>query len=203
MNIEANLVNELRQQTGCGLMECKKALEETQGDLNKAAELLRKKGAAKAAKKAERATNQGRIETYIHGEGRVGVLLEVHCETDFVAKNDKFKELVHEIALHIAAANPLYINSEQVPAELIAKEKEIYQEQLANEGKPANIIEKIVEGKMSKYYSEICLLKQPFIKDPDKTVEQLITETISVTGENIKIARFARFEMSSGASVCS
>jgi elongation factor Ts len=203
MNIQANLVNELRQQTGCGLMECKKALEETKGDLVKAGELLRKKGAAKAAKKAERTTSQGLVETYIHGEGRVGVLLEVHCETDFVAKNEKFKNLVHDIALHIAASNPLYISPEQVPAELVAKEKEIYQDQLAQEGKPANIIEKIIEGKITKYYSEICLVKQPFIKDPDKTIEQLVNENISVIGENIKVARFARFEISSGATICS
>lgn len=202
MNIQANLVNELRGQTGCGLMECKKALEEANGDITKAIEVLRKKGVAKAAKKAERVTGQGRIETYVHGEGRVGVMLEMHCETDFVAKNDKFKDLVHDIALHIAAVNPLYISPDQVPAELIAKEKEIYQEQLASEGKPANIIEKIVEGKINKYYSEICLLKQPFIKDPDKTIEEIITEVISVIGENIKVARFARYEMSSGSTIC-
>ncbi|MFZ5391747.1 MAG: translation elongation factor Ts [Patescibacteria group bacterium] len=202
MAIQATLVNELRNQTGCGLMECKKALEETNGDINLATELLRKKGAAKAAKKAERATSQGRIETYIHGEGRVGVLLEVHCETDFVAKNEKFKDLVHNIALHIAACNPLYISPDQVPAELIAKEKEIYSEQLVNEGKPANIIEKIVEGKINKYFSEICLTQQPFVKDPDQTIEQLINNNISVIGENIKIARFARFEISSGATIC-
>ncbi len=202
MAIQATLVNELRNQTGCGLMECKKALEETNGDINQATELLRKKGAAKAAKKAERATSQGRIETYIHGEGRVGVLLEVHCETDFVAKNEKFKDLVHNIALHIAACNPLYISPDQVPAELIAKEKEIYSEQLVNEGKPANIIEKIVEGKINKYFSEICLTQQPFVKDPDQTIEQLVNDNISVIGENIKIARFARFEISSGATIC-
>lgn len=202
MEIKANLVNELRQQTGCGLMECKKALEETKGDISQAIESLRKKGMAKAAKKADRDTSQGRIETYIHGEGRVGVMVEVHCETDFVAKNDKFKDFVHEVALHIAAVNPLYLQPEDVPEEVIVKEKEIIKEQLANEGKPANIIEKIVEGKINKYYEEVCLLKQPYIKDNDKTIEQFLTEQIAVIGENMKIARFARFEIASGATMC-
>lgn len=202
MEISAQQVNELRQQTGCGLMECKQALQESNGNLDNAIDILRKKGAAKAAKKAERTTSQGRIETYIHGEGRVGVMVEVHCETDFVAKNDKFKKFVHEVALHIAGANPLYLTPENVPAEIIAKEKEIYSEQLAQEGKPANIIEKILEGKVNKYYSEVCLLKQAFIIDPDKTIEQYMNEQISVIGENIKIARFVRFEIASGATFC-
>jgi elongation factor Ts len=197
MEITAAQVNELRQLTGLGMMECKKALAETNGNVEKAVETLRKKGLAKAASKADRATSQGRIETYIHGEGRVGVLVEVHCETDFVAKNDKFKDFVHEVALQIAATNPLYLSPEDVPAELVAKEKEIYSAQLASEGKPANIIEKIMEGKLAKYYEEICLIKQPYIKDDSKTVEELVKEQISTIGENIKIARFARFEIAS------
>ena len=201
MEIKASLVNELRQQTGCGLMECKKALTENNGDLEKAIDSLRKAGIAKAAKKSDRQTSQGRIETYIHGEGRVGVMVEVHCETDFVAKNDQFKEFIHDVALHIAAANPLYLSPEDVPAELIAKEKEIIKEQLANEGKPVNMIEKISEGKINKYYQEICLLKQLFVKDDKKSIEQYLTEQIATIGENIKIARFVRYEISSGGSV--
>lgn len=202
MEITAQQVNNLRQQTGCGLMECKQALQETDGDVDKAVESLRKKGFAKAAKKAERVTSQGRIETYIHGEGRVGVMVEVHCETDFVAKNDKFKDFVHEVALHIAAVNPIYLAPENVPAEILDKEKEIYRAQLANEGKPDNIIDKIMEGKMAKYYSEVCLLKQLYVKDDSKTIEQLLTDQISVIGENIKIARFARFEISGNSTYC-
>lgn len=202
MEITAQQVNELRLQTGLGLMECKKALTEANGDVAKAIDELRKKGMAKAAKKAERATSQGRIETYIHGEGRVGVMVEVHCETDFVAKNEKFKEFVHDIALHIAGVNPLYISPENVPTEVLAKEKEIYAEQLKNEGKPANIIEKIMEGKINKYYSEVCLMKQPFLKDQDKSVEQYMTEQIASIGENMKIARFVRFELASTGNSC-
>jgi len=202
MEINAKLVNELRQQTGCGMMECKKALEETGGDIEKAVEELRKKGMAKAAKKADRSTSQGRIETYIHGEGRVGVMVEVHCETDFVAKNDQFKEFVHEIALHIAAANPLYINPEDVPQEVVAKEMEIIKEQLSHEGKPANMIEKISEGKINKYYEEVCLMKQKYVKEDKKTVEEFLTEQIATIGENMKIARFARFELASGGTMC-
>jgi len=202
MEITAQLVNELRKKTGLGLMECKKALADTNGNIDQAIEELRKKGLAKAAKKSERTTSQGRIETYIHGEGRVGVMVEIHCETDFVAKNEQFKNFTHDIALHIAGVNPAYISPEQVPADIIAKEKEIYSEQLKNEGKPANIIDKIIEGKLAKYYEEHCLLKQPFIKDGDKTVEQYLTEQISVIGENMKIARFVRFEIGTEGRFC-
>lgn len=202
MEITAQQVNELRKLTGLGMMECKKALTEANGDVTKAVEELRKKGLTKAAKKADRATSQGRIETYIHGEGKVGVMVEVHCETDFVAKNEKFREFVHDIALHIAGVNPLYINPEDVPAELLAKEKEIYAGQLQNEGKPANIIEKIMEGKVSKYYQEICLMKQPFLKDNDKTVEQYLAEQVAAIGENMKIARFVRFELAASSTTC-
>lgn len=202
MTISAEQVNELRQKTGLGLMECKKALTESDGNVEKAIEELRKKGLAKAAKKADRVTSQGRIETYIHGEGRVGVMVEVHCETDFVAKNDQFKEFVHDIALHIAGVNPLYIKPEDVPAEVLDKEKEIFSEQLKNEGKPENIIEKIMAGKVNKYYEEVCLLKQPFLKDNDKTVEQYITEQIATIGENIKIVRFTRYELASTGNSC-
>ncbi len=202
MTISAEQVNELRQKTGLGLMECKKALTESDGNVEKAIEELRKKGLAKAAKKADRVTSQGRIETYIHGEGRVGVMVEVHCETDFVAKNDQFKEFVHDIALHIAGVNPIYIKPEDVPAEVLDKEKEIFSEQLKNEGKPENIIEKIMAGKVNKYYEEVCLLKQPFLKDNDKTVEQYITEQIATIGENIKIVRFTRYELASTGNSC-
>ena len=202
MTISAKQVNQLRQQTGLGLMECKKALTESDGNVEKAIEELRKKGLAKAAKKADRVTSQGRIETYIHGEGRVGVMVEVHCETDFVAKNDQFKEFVHDIALHIAGVNPLYIKPEDVPAEVLDKEKEIFSEQLKNEGKPENIIEKIMAGKVNKYYEEVCLMKQPFLKDNDKTVEQHITEQIATIGENIKIVRFTRYELASTGNSC-
>ncbi len=202
MEITAQLVNELRKKTGLGLMECKKALADTNGNIDQAIEELRKKGLAKAAKKSERTTSQGRIETYIHGEGRVGVMVEIHCETDFVAKNEQFKNFTHDIALHIAGVSPTYISPEQVPADIIAKEKEIYSEQLKNEGKPANIIDKIIEGKLAKYYEEHCLLKQPFIKDGDKTVEQYLTEQISVIGENMKIARFVRFEIGTEGRFC-
>ncbi|HPN67393.1 MAG TPA: translation elongation factor Ts [bacterium] len=202
MEITAQLVNELRKKTGLGLMECKKALADTNGNIDQAIEELRKKGLAKAAKKSERTTSQGRIETYIHGEGRVGVMVEIHCETDFVAKNEQFKNFTHDIALHIAGVNPAYISPEQVPADIIAKEKEIFSEQLKNEGKPANIVDKIIEGKLAKYYEEHCLLKQPFIKDGDKTVEQYLTEQISVIGENMKIARFVRFEIGTEGRFC-
>jgi len=202
MEITAQLVNELRQQTGCGMMECKKALEEAGADVDKAVDILRKKGMAKAAKKADRATSQGRIETYIHGEGRVGVMVEVHCETDFVAKNDQFKNFVHEIALHIAAANPLYIKPDDVPQEVVAKELEIIGEQLRHEGKPADMIEKISAGKINKYYEEVCLLNQKYVKDDKLTIEQFLTDQVATIGENMKIARFCRFELASGGTMC-
>lgn len=186
-----NLIKDLREQTGAGIMDVKEALEEAGNDKDKAIEILRKKGLAKQAKKADRTANEGLVESYIHAGGRIGVLLEVNCETDFVARTDDFKNLVKEIALHIAASNPLYISKEDVPAEVIEKEKEIYKEQFA--GKPDDVIQKMLEGKIAKYYEEVCLLEQPFVRDGDKTIGGLLGEATGKMGENIQIRRFARF----------
>ena len=196
--ISAALVKELRERTGAGMMDCKKALGEVGGDLEKAIDFLREKGLAAAAKKAGRVTAEGLVESYIHGGGRIGVLVEVNCETDFVAKTDEFKALVRDIAMQIAASKPEYVRREEVPQETIAKEKEILAAQAANEGKPQKIIEKMVEGRIEKYYKEVCLLEQPFIKDPDKTVGQLLTESVSKIGENISVRRFVRYELGEG-----
>jgi len=187
-------VKELRERTGAGVMDCKKALTEANGDIEKAIVLLRERGLAKAAKKAGRVTAEGIIDSYIHGNGRIGVLVEVNCETDFVAKNEEFRSLVKDIAMQIAASNPKYISKEDVPQEVIEKEKEILKAQAINEGKPEHIAEKIVEGRIAKFYEEVCLLEQPFIKDPDKKVSELIMEKIALLGENISVSRFARFE---------
>lgn len=186
-----NLIKDLREQTGAGIMDVKEALEEAGNDKEKAIEILRKKGLAKQAKKADRTANEGLVESYIHAGGRIGVLLEVNCETDFVARTDDFKNLVKEIALHIAASNPLYISKEDVPAEVIEKEKEIYKEQFA--AKPDDVIEKMLEGKVAKYYEEVCLLEQPFVRDGEKTIGGLLGEATGKMGENIQIRRFARF----------
>ena len=190
--ITAQIVNELRTRTGAGLMDCKKALVETNGDMDAAAEILRKKGAATRDKKAGRSASQGTVASYIHMGGRIGVLVEVNCESDFVAKNELFQNFARDVAMHIAAAAPRFITREEVPAEEIAKETEIVKAQC--EGKPAAAIEKIVAGKLEKFYSEICLLDQPYVKDTTgkTTVNDLITEQITKTGENIKISRFAR-----------
>lgn len=197
MAINAKDVAALRAKTGAGMLDCKKALEESNGDLEKANEWLRKRGIAKAAKRAGKVTAEGTVASYIHGS-RVGVLLEVNCETDFVAKNDDFKSFVNDIAMHIAAAAPQYLSREEVPSELLEKEKDVYREQMKNEGKPAEMIEKIIEGKLGKFYSEICLLEQGFIKDEDKTIEQLLTEKTGEIGEKITVRRFARFEVGEG-----
>lgn len=199
MEISATLVRELREKTGAGMMDCKKALAETAGDFEKAIEYLRKKGIASAAKKAGRATKEGAIASYIHGEGRVGVMVEINCETDFVARNEQFKAFCRDIAMHIAAANPLYVKSEEVPADILAKEKEIAVAQMAASGKPAAVLEKIAEGKVKKYFEETCLLNQAYVKDPEKTILQLLQETIATIGENITIRRFARFALGEGA----
>lgn len=193
--ITAQLVNELRTRTGAGLMDCKKALVETDGDMDAAAEILRKKGAATRDKKAGRAASQGTIASYIHGEGRIGVLVEVNCESDFVAKNELFQTFARDIAMHIAAASPRFITREEVPADEVAKETEIVKAQC--EGKPAAAIEKIVAGKLDKFFGEICLLEQAYVKDSSgkKTINDLITEQITKTGENIKISRFSRFQI--------
>lgn len=193
MEISANLVKELREKTGAGMMDCKKALTESLGDFDKAIEFLRKKGMASAAKKAGRATKEGLVQSYIHGEGKVGVLLEINCETDFVARTEQFKNFCKDVAMHVAAANPTYVRPEEVPADIIAKEKEIAVAQMKASGKPAAVLEKIAEGKIQKYFEETCLIKQPFVKDSDKTIETFQQEVISQLGENIAIRRFARF----------
>lgn len=193
--ITAQIVNELRTRTGAGLMDCKKALVETDGDMDAAAEILRKKGAATRDKKAGRSASQGTVASYIHMGGRIGVLVEVNCESDFVAKNELFQNFARDVAMHIAAAAPRFITRDEVPAEEIAKETEIVKAQC--EGKPAAAVEKIVAGKLEKFYSEICLLNQPYVKDTTgkTTVNDLITEQITKTGENIKISRFARYQI--------
>ncbi len=194
MTITAEQVKQLREMTGAGMMECKKALSETAGDMTKAIEALRKSGIAKAEKRADRAASQGRIESYLH-DGRIGVLIEVNCETDFVARTDDFIRLCRDLAMQAAAAGADYVRREEVPAERVEKEKEIFAAQLANEGKPANIIDKILVGKLDKFYSEVCLMEQAFIKDDKKSVGDLVKETSSKTGENIVVRRFARFRL--------
>lgn len=198
MEISASMVKDLRERTGAGMMDCKKALQETNGDIEKAIEYLREKGIAKAAKKAGRIASEGIVESYIHGGGRIGVLVEVNIETDYAARNEDFRSFVKDVAMQIAAMSPQYVRREDVPTEQIEKEKEILKVQAINEGKPANIAEKMVNGRIEKYYTEICLLEQPFIKDSDKTVEQVVKEKISSIGENISIRRFVRFEMGEG-----
>ena len=196
--ITAALVKELRERTGAGMMDCKKALAATEGDMDKAIDFLREKGLAASAKKAGRIAAEGLVESYIHGGGRIGVLVEVNCETDFVAKTDAFKSLVKDIAMHIAAANPSYLRREEVPAAELEHEKMVLSEQARNEGKPEKIIEKMVTGRIEKYYKEVCLLEQPFVKDPDKTISDLITESIAKIGENIAIRRFTRYQLGEG-----
>jgi elongation factor Ts len=185
------LVKQLREKTNAGIMDCKRALAETGGDLEKAEAVLRTKGIAGASKKASRATKEGIVASYIHLQGKVGVLVEVNCETDFVAKNEKFREFVKDITLHIAAAHPLYVNREEVPAQLIESEQAIYQGQV--KGKPENVIAKIVDGKLDKFYSTVCLMEQGFIKNPDQTVKELVATKIAELGENIVIRRFTRY----------
>jgi elongation factor Ts len=196
--ISASQVKELRQLTGAGMMDCKKAITETNGNMEKAIEYLREKGLAAAAKRSGRIATEGLVESYIHGGGRIGVLIEVNCETDFVAKTDEFKELVKDLAMQVAASNPLYVSREEVTQEVIDKEKSILRAQALNEGKPEKIVEKMVEGRIEKFYKEVCLLEQPFIKDPDKSVKDLVTEKIAKIGENIQVRRFARFELGEG-----
>ena len=198
MQITAAMVKELREKTGAGMMDCKKALTEANGDMEKAAEILREKGIASAAKKSGRIAAEGLVESYIHSNGRIGVLVEVNCETDFVAKTDEFQSFVRDIAMHIAATNPKYLNREEVSKEVIEKEREILKQQALNEGKPEKIVEKMVEGRLDKFYKEICLLEQPFVKDPDKTIEELVKEKIAKIGENINVRRFVRYELGEG-----
>lgn len=179
-------------------MDCKKALDENDGDFEKAVDWLRKKGAAKAAKRADKVAAEGAVASYIHGNGKIGVLVEVNCETDFVAKNEDFQKLVSDIAMHIAAAAPRYVTSDEVTADVLEREKDVYREQLKNEGKPEEMIEKILEGKMSKFYSEVCLLNQGYIKDDSKTIQQLLEEKTGEIGEKLSIRRFARYELGEG-----
>lgn len=193
MEIKAELVKELREKSNAGMMDCKKALVESKGDIKKAEEILKEKGLAQASKKAFRATKEGIIDSYIHLGSRVGALVEVNCETDFVARNEMFKNLVHDILLHIAAAAPLYVSKEDVPGEVLDKEKELYRKQALNEGKPENILDKIAEGKLKKYYEENCLLEQPFVKDNDIKIGDLVKQNIAKIGENIVIKRFERY----------
>lgn len=193
--VSAQQVQKLREQTGVGMMECKKALEEAGGDMEKAVQILRKAGTAKAIKKAERSVDQGIIESYIHAGGKIGVLLKLLCETDFVAKNELFKQLAHDLALHIAGMRPLYISVEDIPGEIKESERRIYREQFANSGKPQEIIEKIIDGKMQSFAQDIVLLEQPFVKDQDKKVKDLISEYVAKLGENIKAGGFVRYEI--------
>ncbi len=199
--VTAALVKDLRERTGAGMMECKKALVEAKGDIGEAEVLLRKWGIAGAGKKASRATKQGLIGTYIHHGGQLGVLVEVNCESDFVARTDDFKELVHDVAMHIAAADPRFIRKEDVTDDVLAKEKEIARARALNEGKPEKVVDKIVEGRLQKFYEEVCLLEQPFVKEATLTVGQLVKTKIAKLGENIGIARFVRFKVGDVAAV--
>jgi elongation factor Ts len=195
MSISAEMVRKLREETGAGMMDCKSALVEAKGDAESARELLRKKGLAAAAKKAGRAVSEGMVGHYIHQGAKVGVIVEVNCETDFVAKTDDFQALVKDVAMHIAASSPLYVTKEEVPAEILAKEKEIYKAQAAAAGKPENVRDKIAEGKLKDYYTQFCLLEQAFVKEPKLTIGQLVQEKIAILKENIVVRRFARFRV--------
>lgn len=195
MAISAQLVKDLREKTGLGMMDCKNALVETDGDMEKAVDYLRKKGALKAAKREGRATSEGRIGSYIHMNGKIGVLLELNCESDFVAKTDQFAEVVKDLCMQVAASAPLWVAPEDVPADVIAKEKDIYMSQAKEAGKPEKILEKIAEGKLNKFYEDMCLLDQKFVKDTDKSVREMIKEKIAQLGENITVGRFTRFQL--------
>lgn len=195
MSITSKMVKELRDKTAAGMMDCKKALTETGGDMEKAIDLLRQKGLAVAAKRAGRATSEGVISTYIHAGGKLGVMVEVGCETDFVAKTDKFIEFAKDVAMHVAAANPVSVTREEVPEDVVTREKDIYIQQALDSGKPENIVEKMVTGKIEKFLSEIVLLEQQFVKDPDHTIQEILTDLVGKMGENISIKRFVRFQV--------
>ncbi len=197
-----DLLKELRDKTGAGMLDCKKALDECANDIEKAAEYLRKKGIAKAAKRTGKIAMEGLVESYIHSNGKIGVLLEVNCETDFVARTDDFKNLVHEIAIQIAASSPRYLDESAVPEDVIAKEKDVYRELAAKSGKPAQFLDKIIEGQVRKFYEEVCLLNQPYVKDPKKNIDTLVKETSGKLGENVTVRRFSRFQVgeTAGAS---
>ncbi|MBO8141028.1 MAG: translation elongation factor Ts [Firmicutes bacterium] len=196
--VTPQMVKELRERTQAGMMDCKRALEETGGDMEKAVAYLREKGLAAAAKKAGRVAADGLVDSYIHPGGRVGVLIEVNCETDFVAKTEEFRQLVRDLAMQVAAAKPQYVAREDVPESVLEEERRIYRTAALNEGKPERVVDKIVEGRLEKFFKEVCLLEQPFIKDPDKTISELIREKIATLGENITVRRFARFERGEG-----
>ena len=195
MDISASLVKELREKTGVGIMDCKKALNECKGDISQAIDYLRKKGIATAKKRGGRATIEGQVQSYIHAGGKIGVLVEVNCETDFSAKTDDFTDFVRNIAMHIAATNPISIDKESIPSDILDKEREIYATQAKDSGKPEKVIEKIVEGKMKKFYSEASLLEQQYVKNPDITIQDLLNEMMAKTGENIVINRFTRYQL--------
>lgn len=190
--ISAQMVKELREATGAGILDSKKALTDANGNFDEAVDILRKKGLASAAKKASRDTNEGIIGTYIHAGSRIAGMVELNCETDFVARTERFQQLARDIAMHVVASRPLYVSREEVPAEMIEQEKKIYREQMANSGKPEHVIDKIVEGKLDKWLSEITLLEQPFVKNPDVTVQSLLTDSVAALGENIRVSRFER-----------
>lgn len=198
MAITMEQIKQLREKTGAGVMDCKKALKEKDGNIEKAAEYLREKGIAAAVKKGARSAAEGLVGSYIHMGGKIGVLIEVNCETDFVARTDEFQELVHNLAMQVAAAKPLYVSRDEVDSELIEKEKHILSQQAKNEDKPEHVIEKIVEGRIEKYYQEICLMEQAYIRDTDKSIKELILEVVAQLGENIVVRRFSRFEVGEG-----
>ena len=198
MDIPATRVKELREKTGAGMMDCKAALVETGGDLEKAVDFLRQKGLADAGKKSGRSATEGLVHSYIHAGGKIGVLIEVNCETDFVARTDQFQEFVKELAMQVAAANPLCVNREDLPAEVLEREREVYRAQALETGKPENVLDKIVEGKIGKYYRDVVLMEQAFIKDPDKDVQTLVKEKIAELGENVSIRRFTRYQVGEG-----
>ena len=199
--VTAAMVKELRERTGAGMMDCKKALVETGGDVEAAIDTLRKKGLASAAKKAGRATSDGLVVSYIHAGGRIGVLLEINCETDFVARTDDFRQLAHDLSLHVAASQPRFIGRDEVTADVLEREKRIHREQALESGKPDHIVERIVEGRMSKFFAENCLLEQPFVKDADQKVEDVLKAAIAKLGENMRICRFARFQLGGDSTV--
>jgi len=198
VEVSASMVKDLREKTGAGMMDCKKALAESAGNFEKAVDYLRQKGLATAARRAGKVASEGRIGSYVHAGGKIGVMVEVNCETDFVAKTDDFQAFAKDVAMHIAASSPLYVQRENVPPEALEREREIYRAQARDAGKPEKIMEKIVEGKLEKYYSEVCLLEQPFIKDPDRTVQDLLNGLIGKLGEKVEIRRFIRFQVGEG-----
>ncbi|NMB16195.1 MAG: translation elongation factor Ts [Firmicutes bacterium] len=198
MEITASMVKELRERTGSGMMDCKRALIETEGNIEAAIDYLREQGLSAAAKKAGRIAAEGIVDSYIHMGGRIGVLIEVNCETDFVAKTEQFRSFVRDMAMQVAASRPEYVMRDEVPADIISREREVYRAAALHEGKPERIVDKIVDGRLEKFFKDICLLEQPFIKDPDRSVEQVLKETIAQLGENISIRRFTRYEMGEG-----